>query len=42
MKFPVDVGQAEKLSGGDPKIIEKEQFQPKKPVPAQSKYAKAV
>ena len=38
MKFPNDVRQAEKLNGGNPNIVDDEQFQPKKPTPAQSKY----
>ena len=37
MKFPNDVKQAEELIGGDPNIVDDEQFQPKKAVPAQSK-----
>lgn len=42
MKFPNDVRHAEKLVGGNPDIVDKEQFQPKKAVPAQSKYAVCV
>ena len=38
MKFPNDVRQAEKLNGGNPNIVDDDQFQPKKPTPAQSKY----
>lgn len=38
MKFPIDVRQAEKLTGGDPDITELEKYNPKK-TPAQNKYA---
>merc|ERR1712136_461449 len=37
MKFPIDVRQAEKLTGGDPDITELEKYNPKK-TPAQNKY----
>ncbi len=37
MKFPNDVRQAEELIGGNPDIVDDEQFLPKKAVPAQSK-----
>ena len=37
MKFPNDVRQAEHMVGGNPNIVDDEKFQPKKPVPAQSK-----
>ena len=38
MKFPVDVRQAEKLTGGDPDITELEKYKLKRPS-AQSKYS---
>lgn len=38
MKFPNDIKQAEVLTNGNPKIVENEKYQPKKPVPAQAKY----
>jgi len=38
MKFANNVKRAEELTGGNPDIIDDEKFQPKKTVPAQSKY----
>lgn len=38
MKFADSIRQAEKLTGGDPDMVDDEKFQPKKSVPAQSKY----
>jgi hypothetical protein len=38
MKFANNVKQAEELTGGNPDIIDDEKYQPKKTVPAQSKY----
>ncbi|XP_057364754.2 enolase-phosphatase E1-like [Daphnia carinata] len=38
MKFADSIRQAEKLIGGNPNMVDDEKFQPKKAVPAQSKY----
>uniref|UniRef100_A0A0P5ER51 Uncharacterized protein n=1 Tax=Daphnia magna TaxID=35525 RepID=A0A0P5ER51_9CRUS len=38
MKFADSIRQAEKLTGGNPDMVDDEKFQPKKSVPAQSKY----
>ena len=38
MKFANNVKQAEELTGGNPDLVNDEKFQPKKAVPAQSKY----
>lgn len=38
MRFPNVIREAEGLIGGNPNLVDEEQFQPKKPVPAQSKY----
>jgi hypothetical protein len=38
IKFANNVKQAEQLTGGNPDIVDDEKYQPKKAVPAQSKY----